>query len=637
MARAFLRSIAAGITVLAFGLALRAQDPDDARRGVAGITVVDGQVSVQRGDSGEWVAATPNAPVLTGDRISTAPNSRAEVQFDSGDILRIGGDAEVTLTQLEYNRYQMVVGRGTVTFRVLRTSGSDIEVDTPVISVRPSKVGAYRITVRDGGDSEITSRAGDVEVFTPRGTQWVYTGQSMLARGTQADPEYQIVRATPVDEWDRWNDSRDRALTASVSNQYVPPGVSGSEELDPYGSWVDVPSYGYVWRPVVAAGWAPYRYGRWVWLDWYGWTWVSADPWGWAPYHYGRWFYEPAFGWCWYPGAIGVRHYWSPALVAFFGFGGGFGSIGWVPLAPYEVLHPWWGRGYYGHADYFNHSVNVVNVNIYNSYRNARASNGYTAVSNNDFRAGRFNNFVRPGSEELRQASFARGPIPVVPERSNLRYSDRQATYVPQRVTANSRVYQYRQATPVERIPFSDQRRGLGSASPVVEAPRNEGAFGRSAQPGQVQPGPLPRGNEQSRWQRFGSPNAQTAAPAFVPRNEPVAPQVAPRSAQPVPSGNRGWGRFGEPSAAPRQEPPAVARPEYRNEPRAAAPVERFNPGSRQEPLRIAPQVVRERPAGGGGGYRAAPRNEQRGPSGGNSRESRGDSGNRGGGGHGRR
>ena len=170
----------------------------------------------------------------------------------------------------------------------------------------------------------------------------------------------------------------------------MPQGVYGAEDLDTYGSWTDVAPYGHVWRPRVAvADWAPYRNGRWVWEDWYGWTWVSYDPWGWAPYHYGRWFWDTGFGWCWYPGVYGRHHYWSPALVAWFGFGGGggvgfgFGNVGWVPLAPYETFHPWWGRGYYGRG--FNRNINITNVNVTNVYRNARFGNGISGVGYNDF------------------------------------------------------------------------------------------------------------------------------------------------------------------------------------------------------------------------------------------------------------
>src|SRR5256885_15152465 len=116
-----------------------------------------------------------------------------------------------------------------------------------------------------------------------------------------------------------------------------------SEDLDSYGRWVDVAPYGRVWSPSNAGpDLAPYREGRWVWEDWYGWTWVSSDPWGWAPYHYGRWFNSSPYGWCWSPGPAYGRHYWSPALVAFFGFGGfcvGLGfcgaGIGWGAPRPF--------------------------------------------------------------------------------------------------------------------------------------------------------------------------------------------------------------------------------------------------------------------------------------------------------------
>ena len=76
--------IAAGLSTPA-----RAQDNDDLQRGVARISVMNGEVSVRRGDSGEWVAGVINAPLMTDDRIATGPNSRAEVEFDAANVLRI--------------------------------------------------------------------------------------------------------------------------------------------------------------------------------------------------------------------------------------------------------------------------------------------------------------------------------------------------------------------------------------------------------------------------------------------------------------------------------------------------------------------------------------------------------------------
>lgn len=608
----------AGTAILAGALTvpLRAQDPDDQKRGVARVSVVQRDVSVQRGDSGDWVAATVNAPLVTRDRLATGNNSRAEVQFDGASLLRIGGTAEVSITQLEYNRIQVAVAHGTVTFRVLRASNADLEVDTPSISVRPSKLGSYRIAVTDSGETEVTARSGEVEVFSPTGSQWVRSGQTLMARGAASDPEFQMVRAAPGDEWDRWNDSRDQMLTRSASTQYVGPGVYGAEDLDPYGNWVDVPGYGNVWQPVVAEGWAPYRQGRWVWEDWYGWTWVSYEPWGWAPYHYGRWFYQPAYGWCWYPGAIGVRHYWSPALVAFFGFGGGvgvsfgIGNVGWVPLAPYEVFRPWWGRGYYGGATYINRSVTITNVNVTNIYRNSRIVNGVTAVSGTDFRSGRFNSFVRVSGEDLRAAGEVRGPMPIAPDRTHLQFADRQTAFVP-RSTGNTRFFTREQPNPVARVPFAQQQRALESGA-------------RAATPSAIPPSAREPALAARGWNRFGAPSA-------VSRSE--APPAARDGFRSQPYGGNTGNNTPPPVRNEFQNRPTFsrggdsqpARPEYQSPPPTGGGSRFGQPGRTESPRMSAP-VVRDRPSGGGG-FSAPPRGETRAPSGGGG-NSRGNSGN---------
>ena len=166
---------------------------------------------------------------------------------------------------------------------------------------------------------------------------------SMLVRGDSSDPEFQMADQPAPDQFDDWSANRDRQLLASQSYQHVSRDIYGADDLDAYGNWV--PSqYGDVWEPrSLSADWAPYSTGQWVWEGYYGWTWVDDAPWGWAPYHYGRWFRNPGYGWCWWPGSIGSSYFWSPALVGFFGWGGGgisvgLGGIGWVALAPFEIV-----------------------------------------------------------------------------------------------------------------------------------------------------------------------------------------------------------------------------------------------------------------------------------------------------------
>src|ERR1700735_4687523 len=126
-----LSALAGAITMVAsLATPVRAQNPDDMQRGVARISVMDGQVSVRRGDSGEWVAGVINAPLMADDHIATGPNSRAEVQFDGSNLIRVGGNSEIHLTELAYGRYQMEFAKGILTYRVFRASNVNAEVDT---------------------------------------------------------------------------------------------------------------------------------------------------------------------------------------------------------------------------------------------------------------------------------------------------------------------------------------------------------------------------------------------------------------------------------------------------------------------------------------------------------------------------
>jgi hypothetical protein len=60
-------------------------------------------------------------------------------------------------------------------------------------------------------------------------------------------------------------------LPAVTSEKNMQPGVSVGfqvfyNELSPYGTWVDYPTYGYVWMPFEGPDFIPYgTNGHWVW------------------------------------------------------------------------------------------------------------------------------------------------------------------------------------------------------------------------------------------------------------------------------------------------------------------------------------------------------------------------------------
>src|ERR1700719_2064111 len=96
-----------------------AAEPDgqyEPGRAVARISVLNGDVSVRRGDSGDVVAAALNAPLMADDRLLTSSSSRAEVQLDASNMIRIGPNAEVRFTAMDMKSFQIQVAAGTVTF-----------------------------------------------------------------------------------------------------------------------------------------------------------------------------------------------------------------------------------------------------------------------------------------------------------------------------------------------------------------------------------------------------------------------------------------------------------------------------------------------------------------------------------------
>lgn len=440
--------------------------------GVARVSLTNGDVTLRRGESGDWVQAQVNSPLVEGDSIAAGAGSRAEVQLDYSNLLRLGPETEVRMANLENRRFRVQVERGVVTYSELRGGEADVDIETPLVAVRPGKNGRYRVEVHGDGEVWVIVRQGAAEVASPDGVEVLKKGKRMVVRAGQEkdESEFTITKATPRDEWDEWNARRDKSLRKSESYRYVSRSIYGAEDLDDHGHWVYVPRYGNCWFPSVSYGWAPYRYGGWRYIDYYGWTWVSNEPWGWAPYHYGRWFHHVRFGWGWYPGPYYSHHYWRPALVAFFGFDFGvgfgvgghypYGHVGWVPLAPGERYYPWYGRGYRHRGGGHNAVIVNNNINIHNGFRNARVNNGVNVVASDRFARGLADQPRSLRAAELRRATVMRGQIPVVPEAQSRGNVVRRTTLRAASGQSGSRQFSStnRRQRPVQRISFQQQR-----------------------------------------------------------------------------------------------------------------------------------------------------------------------------------
>src|ERR1039457_1252050 len=238
------------------------------------------------------------------------------------------------------------------------------------------------------------------------------------------------------------------------------------------------------------------------------------------------------------------------------GWGLWLSLVGWCALAPFEVFHPWWGRGYYGGG--FNRGMNITNVNVSNVYRNSNYRNGISAVSASNFQSGRFNNVMRTSGAQVGTAGVIRGQMPFTASSANMRFSDRQASVIP-RGNTNARMFTQQQPNPVQRGQVNQGIASRGQNSPAMTQSNRGQSTSQSNDAG---------------WRRFGSPSGQ---PAAGQANQPSANRNGSGSTSPAvrnsPSSSPqgGWQRFGAPGgsgSAPSQgQSPAGSRQNYGSSP----------------------------------------------------------------------
>jgi len=451
------------------------------------------------------------------------------------------------------------------------------------------KSGEYRFDVAPDGDvTLVTVRKGEGDATGDGPAVRLRSHQrARFTSGTSL--AHEVYEAPSPDGFDDWCHVRNQREDHAISARYVSPDVIGYEDLDEYGSWRTVPSYGAIWVPtVVSAGWAPYRYGHWVWISPWGWTWVDDASWGFAPFHYGRWVYTGGY-WGWAPGPIYVRPVYAPALVAWFGGGFGitvgFGSgYGWCPLGYGEPFIPWYAgsRGYFRNVNVSNTRItNITNVtnNYYNygngdngrkrvkafDYANAKAPGGVTAVE---------------GRTIVNSQPVAKAVIPI--QEKNFR-------------NLNSSQLEGRMALE----PTRESRLGINAEKPAAIPPTRtmeRPVVSRVAAPAAVR---MENNRPEAAPDRtMGHPTSERVA---VTDSTPRLPaRVIPRPSQ------QGEGQRGEPAArtengAPKVASPGVSSPAAR-EVRAAEPgvgrmVPRppaINRTAEETPIPASPRATRE-------------------------------------------
>jgi hypothetical protein len=281
----------------------------DSQVRIVRLSSVDGDVQVDR-NTGQFEKAFLNLPLTQGVRLQTGNDSRTEVEFEDGSVVRLAPRSLVEFASLSLRDSgakvsEIKVQQGTAYIDFRGTKEDEFTVDFGHESVSLKDAAHFRVQMGDT-TSTLAVMKGKIKVDGTSGS--VDVGKNDAATFDLANKDqYEMARLddAPFDAWDKEQGKYHDAYTSRKQNGY------GTSDLNYYGNYINAPGYGMVWQPYfVGAGWDPFMDGAWAYYPGSGYTWVSAYPWGWTPYHCGSWLFMQSFGWGWQPGGCG----------SFFGF-----------------------------------------------------------------------------------------------------------------------------------------------------------------------------------------------------------------------------------------------------------------------------------------------------------------------------
>jgi hypothetical protein len=280
------------------------------------LSQVRGAVQMDRNTGLGYEIAFANIPVVAGAKLRTAEGV-AEIEFEDNSSLRLAPETEVAFVRL---------GRSAT--GVTQTA-VEVKHGLVYVSLQKGKNGGEfglsdgkaNIMLTPGAHVRVDATHADVEVAVFDGMAALNFGSAttMLTKHETVTLNTSALTMTAVqkgveevdwDEWDKTQSSYHKNVNAVAGAGGF--GLFGTNDLNYYGSFVDMPGCGSMWRPYFAsAGWDPFANGVWTWYPGMGYSWVSPYPWGWLPFHSGSWASCGGAGWGWRPGGTwaGVQNH----------------------------------------------------------------------------------------------------------------------------------------------------------------------------------------------------------------------------------------------------------------------------------------------------------------------------------------
>lgn len=169
----------------------------------ATLSVLQGEVLVQRGGRGDWIEVAEDFVVEAGDRIRVADASHAVLTFLEDTTTEIGSLTELTLKEVQTARGQPVVIRaslevGEIWNRIGVVPPDSLHEITSVAATVACFGSEYGMVVNEVGTTWLTGREGEIDVSAAGETVQLRAGDTLVVELGSSPVFYRDVAVAPT-------------------------------------------------------------------------------------------------------------------------------------------------------------------------------------------------------------------------------------------------------------------------------------------------------------------------------------------------------------------------------------------------------------------------------------------------------
>jgi Leucine-rich repeat (LRR) protein len=156
------------------------------------LSITEGNVSVMKAGTGNWVEAQVGMPLEVGDRMKTGDNSSAEITFFDGSTIELQAGTEIEIASLDISTdtgataitLEQTIGTtiSRVTKLVDPASRYKVETPTGVVAVRGS---AVEVHVTEDGTTRVVNLEGEIWVTGEGAELQIAEGEQCIVRPDQ--------------------------------------------------------------------------------------------------------------------------------------------------------------------------------------------------------------------------------------------------------------------------------------------------------------------------------------------------------------------------------------------------------------------------------------------------------------------